>query len=269
MKQTHENATVKYPAQLQQVKAGSGVVIICRFRISKQKNKMILDLGIGSYTIINGHMRGNQSSEKEGIMGRAVSVILLVFVACSLEANVEPNSAPKDGQAFSHPEDQYASATDTCPDDPQKCAHSEASTIDTLEPGAALSDDGNLSTKDEHSPAVNTSSDVSEDGDDQVSATDTSHDVSEDTDGQDILTETDVQKQCNDDDPSTLDWYDSATGECRHLTSGCDDSNPCTDDYDDPATGICYHFAKNCDDDDPSTLDWCDIKTGECRHEKR
>ncbi len=214
-------------------------------------------------------MRGNQSSEKEGIMGRAASVILLVFVACSLEANVEPNSAPKDGQAFSHPEDQYASATDTCPGDPQKCAHSEASTIDTLESGAALSDDGNLSTKDEHSPAVDTSSDVSEDGDDQVSATDTSNDVSEDTDGQDILTDTGNQKQCNDDDPSTLDWYDSATGECRHLTSGCDDSNPCTDDYDDPATGICYHFAKNCDDGDPSTLDWCDIKTGECRHEER
>ncbi|HQL57777.1 MAG: hypothetical protein ACOX51_06715 [Myxococcota bacterium] len=29
MKQTHENATVKYPAQHKQVKAGGGVVIIC------------------------------------------------------------------------------------------------------------------------------------------------------------------------------------------------------------------------------------------------
>ena len=47
--------------------------------------------------------------------------------------------------------------------------------------------------------------------------------------------------------------------------TGCDDGDPCTIDFCDSETGICEHISV-CDDGDPCTLDYCDPATGACTH---
>ncbi len=69
---------------------------------------------------------------------------------------------------------------------------------------------------------------------------------------------------CDDGNPCTYDYCDSATGACSNGPA-CDDGDACTDDLCDTATGECSYRATSCDDGDPCSLDSCDSAAG-CVH---
>ncbi|MBN2358587.1 MAG: hypothetical protein JXR83_03990 [Deltaproteobacteria bacterium] len=68
---------------------------------------------------------------------------------------------------------------------------------------------------------------------------------------------------CDDGNPCTYDWLDSASGRCRHAarSGGCDDSNRCTE-HDRCLDGVCSGDAIACDDGIDCTLDYCDPAAG-------
>jgi hypothetical protein len=72
-------------------------------------------------------------------------------------------------------------------------------------------------------------------------------------------------KNCDDNNPCTIDTCNPQTGQCVHTPKSCNDNNPCTIDSCDPELG-CIHVNKNCDDNNPCTVDTCDVSSGQCVH---
>jgi len=93
-------------------------------------------------------------------------------------------------------------------------------------------------------------------------------------------------KDCDDGNPSTIDFCDKTTGECMNIHTckqGCMDDDPCTMDYCDIEVGcvsiplckedevciagICEFRCtdhSDCDDGNPCTMNSCDLETGLC-----
>ena len=102
---------------------------------------------------------------------------------------------------------------------------------------------------------------------------------------------------CDDHNPCTIDWCDTATGRCTSQPLVCDDGDPCTSDFCNPDTGrcairllpgapcddgdpctagdlcvpdplgltaTCQGTALACNDGNPCTVDLCDPNTGQC-----
>ncbi|MBI4716968.1 MAG: DUF4382 domain-containing protein [Planctomycetes bacterium] len=95
----------------------------------------------------------------------------------------------------------------------------------------------------------------------------------------------DVTTSCDDADPCTTDFCDSATGACTYTAlecvagevcadgicatacadvAECDDGNLCT--VDSCTDGACLHAPADCDDDDDCTADSCEAVDGSCTH---
>ena len=70
---------------------------------------------------------------------------------------------------------------------------------------------------------------------------------------------------CNDQNPCTRDYCDTATGKCvfEPMAGFCDDGNPCTVG-DRCVEGVCIGTRASCDDKDPCTIDYCDPKLQIC-----
>jgi hypothetical protein len=71
-----------------------------------------------------------------------------------------------------------------------------------------------------------------------------------------------VPKVCDDNDPTTTDYCDPVTGECKIAPVVCDDGNACTNEAYDPQTGGCLSLPVSCDDANPCTADSCNPASG-------
>jgi hypothetical protein len=74
-------------------------------------------------------------------------------------------------------------------------------------------------------------------------------------------------RDCNDDNPCSIDGCAPATGDCNHTPAqagyACDDANPCT--VSDVCGGAgCGGVAKPCNDGNPCTQDLCSAGSGAC-----
>ncbi len=73
-------------------------------------------------------------------------------------------------------------------------------------------------------------------------------------------------KDCDDDNPCTIDACNPATGcEYTNTSDVCDDGYPCTTN-DQCSGGVCTGTAVDCDDGNPCTDDACNPATGSCEH---
>ena len=68
---------------------------------------------------------------------------------------------------------------------------------------------------------------------------------------------------CNDNNSCTVDYYDHEHQCCKHVPINCTDSNLCTTDF--CHEGVCYNVDyHHCVDGDPCTVDRCNPLTGQC-----